>query len=1194
MNQSQNDLLERPKGKGIKRHLKDHPFYFGHYLNMALHNAFKVIVHLSEKHQLKSEGIEEGRLNTSPLLNIQPKSPIEKSAILKDLMRHFTFLSHLEVRGLDNKPIELNLSDVQQNLRDAFYVLNQLRNNYVHFNNVKPIEELKESKGKRLLMLDVYKSAYQRLATRYNHEERGFKEADINHLSLETGKHLPPDILQAQATDAYYDKSLAYFTCLFLEPAHASVFLSRLHGFHNTTTPQYRATRACYMMYSCRLPERKLESSDIVLDMLNELGRYPKSLFAVWSEDDKKKETKIETINSDDNEEERYSQVKRHKDRFPYFALRYFDDAKVQDKRFLGNLFFQIQLGKYLKRPVYEKSMYGDLQDRYLTAPVYTFGNLSHYRNLYEAVNQDVIHEKRVLKPELFPKQWLNTEGSMLREEITQFSPQYNFGEQNIGFKIYETAKYNLLPPFIPTPTPTPKGVKVKQEVPTAFISTYELQNVFLYQYLHHIGFIEKDVSTYIHEFVKKIHQVFKDVKSGAFSPKSNYEFPRYEKHIKSPTKRKDEKYADFQIKLQQFEQKQTKNTALIEHRRKELSKEIESKYGIKRTALPDSIMEYLLGYRTPQYKQLAKDKLDKQLEDVEKRLKKMGEAKQTRHNFKKQKEDTEKVKHYPNLGEIASYIAEDIVFLMPHHDHIANGKTVKQKINSDEFRNLQYALAMFGSEKENIKKNFQELKLVQRESPIKHPFLNFISIDGCHGIVDFYIEYLKEKEGFIKSVKDFVKNNTETDVKTKYGYILPIKIKKATEKAFFIKQGSTEIPLPIFLPRGLFRESIVNALKTHKPELNIQERDNIVRCLSRFLDNDKQPFYNLKRYIKPYEKATNTEGVSVEFQTRLTDLTFQIEQAQHELQKATDFRHHEAMIYGKTSEAATEAKEDEKDIKYHIQDLQKEVDKIKDYEKTIRYTESNDRAQWLMVLDLLKTQHPELSNLMGKKLEDIESVLESFTEAKEKIYNIKVVDNSLKIKNYGKLRSMLKDRRLEGLTKYFAENEEVPFEKLKAELECYDKRREAFSDLIYDFEKAVSEHDVLKTKLPTFSTDGKYNHQSFMANFGIQKLNNENRDYYDHEVYVTIASEMLDDETLKMKYKTDILKLRNKIFHNEYPAQYYQKDEDKFYLTWLKSEVENLDNTALVTDRIFDIATNYYQSLLDKCKVVVDVLVGG
>jgi hypothetical protein len=1187
MNQSTIETPLKPIGKGIKRSLNNHPFYFGHYLNMAMHNAYKIVVHLSEKHNLKTDKLDESKIATSELINVLSKgNPVIISAITRDLKRHFPFLYYMEQKGSDNKPIELNASDIQRNLKEAFTLLNALRNNYAHYDNVKPIKPSSETKYKPFLMFEVYKSAYHKLSTRYNHEERGFKEKDIEDLHPETGKHLPPELTTALATDAYYAKSLAFFTCLFLEPAHASVFLSRLYGFHNTTTPQYRATRACYMMYCSRLPERKLESSDIVLDMLNELGRYPKSLFDVWSEEDKSRETQIEKINEDDNEEERYNQTKRHNDRFPYFALRYFDDAKVNGTRFLGNMYFQIQLGKYLKKPSYIKKMYGEDQDRYLISPVYTFGNLSHFRNQYEAVNQDNIHEKIVLKKEVFKihaKQWLNADETKLREEIIQFSPQYNFGENNIGFKIYDSQRQNLLPPFISKKGTSKTGeeitvIKAKQDAPTAIMSTYELQNLFLYQHLHHAGFIEHDAPTFINDFVKKIQQLFADIKSGELVPNQNYTFLKYQKHLIEPKKWKTDKYEEFQVKIKEFAVKEAKNKALIERRRKELSREIETRYGIKRNALPDSIMEYLLGYKPAQYIDLAKEKLENQKEDVENRLKKMGEAKKNKHKFKKQKDEKEKVKKYPNLGEMASYIAEDIVYLMPHKIHIANGKPHDQKINSDQFRNLQYALAMFGSEKENIKKYFVELKLMQKESDVIHPFLNIISIDKCHGIVDFYIAYLKEKEKFIENVKDFVKINTETAVKDKYGYILSIDVKKATDKDF--------TQFPIFLPRGLFREAIIKALQVHKPELNIQGRDNIVRCLSRFLDNQKQPFYNNPRYIKPYDRETNTEGVPVEFNTRLAELNIEIKEIEQRLEEATMFRHNEAKLNGKNSEEATDAKEEEQHIKYQLNDYQKEVDKIRDFDKVVRYTESNDRALWLMILDLLKSQHPELKDLEEKKLEDIESILDSPVKAREKIYDVYVTDDSLKIKNYGKLRSILKDRRLQGLVSYFEKEEEIPFDILKAELDCYDKRRETFSDLIYEFEKAVAEHDVLKTKFPILDSDNpRYNHKIFMANYGVIKNNEDNRDYFDHEIFVAVASELVDDATLQTKYRTEILKLRNKIFHNEFPCKYQDEENGPFILTWLKAEIDSRDNEDLITNRIFDIAEEYYSALLDKIK---------
>ena len=144
----------------------------------------------------------------------------------------------------------------------------------------------------------------------------------------------------------------------------------------------------------------------------------------------------------------------------------------------------------------------------------------------------------------------------------------------------------------------------------------------------------------------------------------------------------------------------------------------------------------------------------------------------------------------------------------------------------------------------------------------------------------------------------------------------------------------------------------------------------------------------------------------------------------------------------------------------------------------------------------------------------------------------------------------------------------------------CYDERREPFSDLIYKFEQTVAAHPILATKFPV----GSYNHPIFMQQYGVaKKAEGNDRDYFDHEVYVAIASEVVDNEALSMKYKTEIVKLRNKIFHNEYPAAFEHEDDKKLYLTWLKGEIGVLNPNELITDKIFDIAEGYYNRLLEK-----------
>ena len=211
MNPALTNPPQTPPIGGNRRSLRDNPFYFGHYFNMALHNCYKIMVHLSEKHGLDFDAtkIGEGNLSTAPLLTGQKFTPILKSALSNDLRRHFPFLAYLDARADDRKPIELHLPDVQQNLRDALYVLNQLRNNYVHYQNVKPVEVLKDVKGKRFSMLGLYGYGFSKLRDRYNHAEKGFSAAHIAHLALDTGQHLPPDVSRASPDDGYYEKSLA-------------------------------------------------------------------------------------------------------------------------------------------------------------------------------------------------------------------------------------------------------------------------------------------------------------------------------------------------------------------------------------------------------------------------------------------------------------------------------------------------------------------------------------------------------------------------------------------------------------------------------------------------------------------------------------------------------------------------------------------------------------------------------------------------------------------------------------------------------------------------------------------------------------------------------------------------------------------------------------------------------------------------
>ena len=114
-------------------------------------------------------------------------------------------------------------------------------------------------------------------------------------------------------------------------------------------------------MFCCRLPQPKLESSDILLDMINELGRCPAALYTVLSEENKQRfhisrdvdggfereDTGIDVEESEDLELEQELILKRQGDRLPYFALRYFDDTDA-----FSTLRFDVYLGRWRTRPL--------------------------------------------------------------------------------------------------------------------------------------------------------------------------------------------------------------------------------------------------------------------------------------------------------------------------------------------------------------------------------------------------------------------------------------------------------------------------------------------------------------------------------------------------------------------------------------------------------------------------------------------------------------------------------------------------------------------------------------------------------------------------------------------------------------------------------------------------------------------------
>ena len=147
--------------------------------------------------------------------------------------------------------------------------------------------------------------------------------------------------------------------------------------------------------------------------------------------------------------------------------------------------------------------------------------------------------------------------------------------------------------------------------------------------------------------------------------------------------------------------------------------------------------------------------------------------------------------------------------------------------------------------------------------------------------------------------------------------------------------------------------------------------------------------------------------------------------------------------------------------------------------------------------------------------------------------------------------------------------------------MDIYDRRRIDFFKLIDEFEgKILSRYQA---DFPTKAYDGTYSYKDFMAQRGLDVKSKDNiKDYFPHNLFMLIATDHLEDKEDISKYNEDIVQLRNKFLHNEFPFAFIKDGQER--LSWLKEEVDK-NTKPYITDRIFDIAETYYKAAIISTK---------
>ncbi len=1071
---------------------QDKPF-FAAYLNTAKQNIFIILRDISESLGLGFDLSNDDNMMDAGiwtyLKNEENKESEITKCIIEKLAYHFPFTGYFT----DNYSF-YKRKERQAEPNDYFEVFNFLIKQLYEYRNLysHAVHDQVFMKKEIILgMCTLFDTARREIKKRFK-----LKTEEVNHL-VRLGKngkiaekfHYHFSDKKGEITE----KGLAFFICLWLQRKYAQLFLKKLYGFKRSEYQREKATLETFTNFTPRVPQPRLTSDNRtesrLIDMVNELKRCPKELYPLLSNDDREKfKTVPEEISVDNNHDEYEvtSILKRSSNRFFYFALRYLDDN-------LQNLKFHIDLGNYCFH-VYDKEIEGINRKRRWIKRMTSFGNLDDFSD-----------ENR---PDEWAKKTLKLEDRKVDYSdiyVTDTTPHYHINEQNIGIKfIYDYAKrkenkdiWPKLPDFdIHNKTNKPKTVK-----PDCWLSLYELPSIVFYNLLQQQGNNLPTVEKIIKDHWNHIREFFKNIENEYFLP-------------------------DF-----------TSETLKTELR----------KHGLEKAHIPKAIVKYLISKPVMDFETKALKRLKELINDTVEKLDKV--KRQEKYYLKKNSS-----KDYIEMkcGRMADFMARDMIRLQKPLDGM------KGKPNSTEFQVLQSKLAFFGKNKESLYGTFQLFNLTNSQN--SHPFLDSIYLKSCKGILDFYKKYLELR-------LDFLKQCMQDEKYEDYHFLKLGEKSKGNKREYIVELAKKYQKETVMnLPRGLFLEPIRKALKANTStqslasEIEKKDRVNIAYIIGQYLklvmNDESQEFYSYKRTYEFLNKLFDSRKENEKRKT-LPEIYFNIEEL---AQKTTVFEK------GKKDNTITRLIMPAVEEHYKRNSIYEEEEKTRIYnqymaryndftdnEKQIRLTRTCDEVLFMMVDDVFrknfivdrgvlkkKTTHTTSSIHLGDdfklaliKPDSDKGFLSLKTTAKlqmsviyetnvDKVRKMRgaksklssgstktIVRETVKIKNYGDFRALLKDRRINSLLPYVPDDE-IAYEAIQKELELYEKARMEVFYRIFRFEKEIT------------------------GTFAIPK----NKDGYIYHTDILKQKISGKDERFHL-----IKELRNAFSHSNYPAYILFKD---------------------------------------------------
>ena len=452
--------------------------FWAAFLNLARHNVYITINHINKLLEIRQIDNDEKVLDIKALWQKVDKDINQKARLRELMIKHFPFLEFAIYNNNKDGKQEEKQAKAQsfESLKDCLFLflkkLQESRNYYSHYKYSESSQEPKLEKELRKKMYNIFDASIRLVKEDYQYNKDIDPEKDFKHLERkEDFNYLFTD---KDNKGKITKNGLLFFVSLFLEKKDAIWMQQKLRGFKDNRGNKEKMTHEVFCRSRMLLPKIRLESTQtqdwILLDMLNELIRCPKSLYERLQGAYREKfKVPFDSIDEDyDAEQEPFrNTLVRHQDRFPYFALRYFDYNEI-----FKNLRFQIDLGTY-HFSIYKKLIGGQKEDRHLTHKLYGF------ERIQEFAKQNRPDEWKAIVKDL------DTYETSNERYISETTPHYHLENQKIGIRFRNGNKE--IWPSLKTNGENNEKSKYKldkQYQAEAFLSVHELLPMMFYYLL--------------------------------------------------------------------------------------------------------------------------------------------------------------------------------------------------------------------------------------------------------------------------------------------------------------------------------------------------------------------------------------------------------------------------------------------------------------------------------------------------------------------------------------------------------------------------------------------------------------------------------------------------------------------------------------------------------------------------------------